>query len=162
MLFSRRTKTLSGHPCIKRLFIRPRSVKLASALRYYDMERPVVLLVDASDYGIRAALLQPNKTEELQPVAYASCSLSKTEQRYSQSEKECLAMCIAFRKHDILVHSDHQPLETIFKRPLVKAPPACSEWWGSNITRFRLHTNPARFCGLRTLYSVPITTMPMM
>ena len=102
----------------------------APILRYYDMERLVVLQVDATDYGIGAALLQPKKTEELQPVAYASCNLSKTEQRYSQIEKQCLAICIAFVKFDhwlygkchIVVHSDHQPLETIFKRLLVKGP----------------------------------------
>ena len=50
-----------------------RLVISAPVLRYYDMERPVVLQVDASDYGIGAALLQPSNTEELQPVAYASC-----------------------------------------------------------------------------------------
>ena len=56
----------------------------------------------------------------LQPVAYTSNSLDATEQRYSQIEKECLAICNAFGKFDhwlygksdIDVHTDHQPLET--------------------------------------------------
>lgn len=30
-------------------------------LAYYDVNTPVVLQVDASDYGLRAALLQPSK-----------------------------------------------------------------------------------------------------
>jgi len=27
-----------------------------------------------------------------------------------------------YGKHDVMVHSDHQPLETIFKKPLSRAP----------------------------------------
>ena len=102
----------------------------APVLAYYDLKKPVVLQVDASDSGLGAALLQPNDNDGLQPVAYSSCSLSQTEQRYSQIEKECLAICNAFAKFDqwlygksdIMVHTDHQPLETIMKKPLNKAP----------------------------------------
>ena len=44
-------------------------------------------------------------------------------------EKQCLAIlsCMdkwhhyLFGKHDIKVHSDHQPLKTIFKKPLSRA-----------------------------------------
>jgi len=63
-------------------------------------------------------------------VAYCSSSLSPTEQRYAQIEKETLAIVHAFHKFDqllfgksdVTVHSDHQPLETIFKHPLASAP----------------------------------------
>ena len=56
--------------------------------------------------------------------------MSPTEQRYSQLEKECLAICNCFQKFDqwlygksdIEVHTDHQPLETIYKKPLNKTP----------------------------------------
>ena len=75
-------------------------------------------------------LFQPNHDGQLQPVAYTSNSLNATEQRYSQIEKEGLAICNAFGKFDhwlygksdIEVHTDHQPLETICKKPLHKAP----------------------------------------
>ena len=75
-------------------------------------------------------LLQPSSEGHLQPVAYTSNSLNKTEQCYSQIEKECLAICNAFGKFDpwlycksdIEVHTDHQPLETICKMSLHKAP----------------------------------------
>ena len=95
------------------------------------MNAPVILQVDASEYGLGAALLQPatdSNSGSIQwlPVAYSSSSLSPTEQRYAQIEKETLAIVHAFHKFDqllfgkpdITVHSDHQPLETIFKRPL--------------------------------------------
>lgn len=105
-------------------------ISAAPTLLYYDLHKPVVLQVDASDKGLGGALLQPNENGGLQPVAYTSCSLSRTEQNYSQIEKECLAICNCFQKfdtwlygkRDIEVHSDHQPLESIFKKPLLKAP----------------------------------------
>ena len=47
----------------------------------------------------------------------------------AQIEKETLAICAACEKWDlwlygkqITIHTDHQPLETIFKKPLAKAP----------------------------------------
>ena len=99
-------------------------------LAYYDLDKPVVLQTDASDYALGSALLQPNDKGKLQPVAFTSSSMSPTEQRYSQIEKECLAICNCFQKFDqwlygksdIEVHTDHQPLETIYKKPLNKAP----------------------------------------
>ena len=111
-------------------------VSQAPCLRYFVFKAPVVLQVDASEYGLGTALLQPatyssNSSDTLwQPVAYSSSSLSPTEQRYAQIEKETLAIVHAFHKFDqllfgksdVVVHSDHKPLETIFKRPLAFAP----------------------------------------
>ena len=66
-------------------------------------------------------------------MAYSSSSLTPTEQRYAQIEKETLAMVHAFQKFDqllfgksnVTVHTaigNHKPLETIFNRPLAAAP----------------------------------------
>ena len=98
----------------------------APCLRYFDVHAPVVLQVDASEYGLGAALLQPamsttSSADTLwQPVAYSSSSLSPTKRRYAQIEKETLAIVHAFQKfdqllfgkNDVTVHSDHKPLET--------------------------------------------------
>ena len=89
------------------------------------MNKPCVLQVDASDTGLGGALLQDG-----QPVAFTSSTLSATEVNYAPIEKECLAIKVActkfyqylYGKQDVVVHSDHQPLETIFKKPLSKAP----------------------------------------
>jgi transposase InsO family protein len=88
------------------------------------------LQVDASEHGLGGALLQPNDEDKLQAVAYTSCSLTEAETKYAQIEKECLAICHAFQKWDhwlygkadIVVHTDHQPLEAILNKPLNRAP----------------------------------------
>ena len=72
----------------------------APVLRYYDMERPVVLQVMPQTMALGQHSYNQNKTEELQSVACASCSSSKTEQRYPQIVKECVAICVAFVKFD--------------------------------------------------------------
>ncbi|CAB4026929.1 Hypothetical predicted protein [Paramuricea clavata] len=94
-------------------------------LRYYDVKLPVTLQVDASDEAIGGVLIQEEK-----PVCFTSHTLTDTEKRYAQIEKECLAIMTSmkkwhqylFGKHDIIVQTDHQPLETTFKKPLGKAP----------------------------------------
>ena len=95
-------------------------------LLFYDVNRPVTLTVDASLYGLGAALLQDNGV-----VAYASRALTPTEQKYAQIEKEALAIvfgCTKFHKliygkQNVSIKSDHKPLESIIKKPLHKAPP---------------------------------------
>ena len=96
-----------------------------TAPRYYGPALPVTLQVDASEDAIGGVLLQND-----QPVCFTSHRLNNTEKNYAQIEKECLAIvsCMnkwhqyLYGKHDITVHTDHQPLETIFKNPLSKAP----------------------------------------
>ena len=97
---------------------------------YYDLHKPVVLHVDASEKQLGGALLQLNDEGFPQPIVFTSCSINETEPRYSQMEKECLAICQGFHKFDqwlygisdITVHTDHKPLKTILKEPLNKAP----------------------------------------
>ena len=97
----------------------------STVLKYYNVHEEVIIQCDASEVGLGATLLQNG-----QPIVYASCALSKTEQCYAQIEKECLAIVFACERFDhyiyvkdcITVQSDHKPLETIFKKPLLSAP----------------------------------------
>ena len=96
-------------------FNKAKLISSAPVLAYYDLDKPVVLQTDASDNALGGTLLQPNDKGKLQPVAFTSSSMSPTEQRYSQIEKECLAICNCFQKFDqwlygksdIEVHTDH-------------------------------------------------------
>ena len=94
-------------------------------LKFYSIEEEVTIQTDASNKGLGAVLLQNG-----QPVAYASRTLSPTEQRYATIEKECLGIVFACerfnqylaRREQILVETDHKPLESIFKKSLLSAP----------------------------------------
>lgn len=93
-------------------------------LSYYDVHQPVTLTCDASQHGLGAACLQEGK-----PIAYASRTLTQTETRYAQIEKELLAVVFACSKFNdyiygkpVTVETDHQPLVTIIKKPISTAP----------------------------------------
>jgi len=66
----------------------------------------VIPQVEASEYGLGAALLQHMNHHikvtgvYWQPVAFSSSSLGATEQRYAQIEKETVAIMQAFHKFD--------------------------------------------------------------
>ena len=64
------------------------------------------------------------------PVAYASRALTDTEQRWAQIEKELMAIVFACEKfhyyvygRDVLVQSDHRPLEAVFAKSLHQTTP---------------------------------------
>ena len=94
-------------------------------LKYYDLDEEVTLQCDASEKGLGDTLLQNG-----QPVAFASRTLSPTEQRYAQLEKECLAIVFGCdklsqyitRRQKVTVETDHKPLQSIFKKSLLEAP----------------------------------------
>ena len=101
-------------------------ISSASTLQYFDPKKPIPLQVDTSSYGLGASLIQEGK-----PVAYSSSTMSESEQNnYAQIENECLAIVHAMTRWDqwlyghqnILVETDHKPLETIFKHPITHAP----------------------------------------
>jgi len=94
-------------------------------LPYYDVNEEVTIECDSSEAGLGATVLQDG-----QPVSFASRALTPTEQRYAHIEKECLAIVYACQKFNqyilgrnvVTIHSDHKPLETIFKKTLITAP----------------------------------------
>ena len=93
-------------------------------LKFFDVSKPVTISCDASPTGLGAVLLQHGY-----PVAYASRSLTETESRYAQIQKELLAVQFSLdRFHqyvyekEVIVESDHKPLEMIANKSLALAP----------------------------------------
>ena len=85
-------------------------------LIHFDVNKETVISADASSYGLGAVLRQYDKGF-LKPVAYASRSMSETEQRYAQIEKEALAITWACEKFSnyligskFKIQTDHKPL----------------------------------------------------
>jgi transposase InsO family protein len=110
------------------------------AMAYFDVSKEIELLVDASPVGLGAILTQEGKI-----IQYASKSLSDVEKRYSQTEKEALAIvwgCEHFHLYlcgspTFTLVTDHKPLETIFNNPNNKPP--------ARIERWRLRLQPYDF-----------------
>lgn len=87
-------------------------------LSFFDITKQVLIQTDASKDGLGCVLLQDGL-----PVSFASRSLTVTEQKYAQIEKEMLAVVFAMDKFSqfvygkkFIVHSDHKPLVTIVKK----------------------------------------------
>ena len=94
-----------------------KSLTTQTLLVHFNPNFPLILMCDASSYGIGAVLAHhmPDGTER--PIGYASRSLSKAEQNYSQIEREALALVFGVRKfhsylfgHHFELVTDHKPL----------------------------------------------------
>ena len=87
-------------------------------LQHYDPAKPLSLSTDASPYEVGAVLLHVDEDGSEKPVAYASRTLTDAEKRYSQLDKEALAIVFGVKKfHHYLygrkfsIVSDHKPLQ---------------------------------------------------
>ena len=103
----------------------------AQVLSYYDPDpsTTTILQCDASQEGLGAWLHQIGPEGEEKVVAMASRSLTSAESRYSNIERECLAVMYGLEKFEFyllgrhtVVETDHSPLEQIFKKNIAEAP----------------------------------------
>jgi hypothetical protein len=118
--------------------------KLSSApvLAYFNKDAPTQVIADASPVGLGAVLVQQQPDGHFRPVYYAARSLSDVERRYSQTEKEALALvwaCERFKLYliglDFELLTDHQALKTIYGPR--STPSARIERWVLRLQQFR-------------------------
>ncbi|XP_037515258.1 uncharacterized protein K02A2.6-like [Rhipicephalus sanguineus] len=83
----------------------------------YNTTHKTTISADASSYVLAAVLLQEQPSGERRAIAFASRSLTSTERRYVQTEKEALAASWAVQRFEedvrglqFLLKTDHQPL----------------------------------------------------
>lgn len=89
-------------------------------LAIYDPSKQVTVQTDASKDGLGCVLIQDGH-----PVAFASRTLSKSEQKWAQIEKELLAIVFACQRfhfflygREFILESDHKPLERLILRDI--------------------------------------------
>ena len=92
-------------------------------VKYFDIRLHTELVVDAGPRGLGAILSQIGLDGKAHVVEYGSRALSDTESRYSQTERETLAVvwgCEHFSHYlegsDFTVVTDHKPLEGIMRK----------------------------------------------
>ena len=103
-------------------------------MAYFDSSKNTELYVDASPFGLGAILTQTTPgQQDTKVIAYASRSLTDTESRYSQIERESLAIVygvehfhIYLYGHGFTLITDHKPLELIYRNP--KSRPSARRW----------------------------------
>lgn len=90
-------------------------------LAIFDPEKTTTISSDSSSYGLGACLLQRQENGENRPVAYISRTLTQTERRYANIEREALGVAWACTKLSdyilgipIFIETDHKPLVSIF------------------------------------------------
>ena len=93
-----------------------------------DPGTPTTLQCDASQTGVEAWLRQTDSQGNENIVAMASRSLTDAESRYSNIERQCLAVTYGLEKfsyyslgRNVTVETDHSPLEQIFKKSINEA-----------------------------------------
>ena len=85
-----------------------------------DFQKPFFLESDASDFALRAVLLQPSEDGRLYPIAFHSRKFTATEIKYEIHDKDLLAIVDSFQEwrhflegaqHPVTVYTDHKNLE---------------------------------------------------
>ena len=105
-------------------------------MSYFDKDKYTEVVTDASPYGLSAILSQVTPgTTNRKVVSYVSRSLTDVERRYSQTEREALAIVWAIERLHIYLYGGHftlytdcKPMEMILNNPKSK-PSARIERW---------------------------------
>ncbi len=107
----------------------------APCMSYFDKTKETFVVVDASPVGISAFLSQIPRTCDTtnqQIIAYAiQSSINGTEKRYSQTEKEALAIVWAVEHFHLFLfgsETDHKPLEIIYGQRTAKTSAHIERW----------------------------------
>jgi archaellum component FlaC len=90
-------------------------------LVHFNPDLPLILATDASPVGVGAVLSHRYRDGTDRPIAYASRTLTRAEQRYSQIDKEALGIYWGLKKffsfcygRKFTLITDHKPLVSIF------------------------------------------------
>ena len=112
------------------------SLTSENTMIYFNPNKPIVVRAEASYHdGLSAGLFQ-DIGKGLQPVHFISRTMTETEKRYSQTEKDALAVRWAknrFRMYllgapKFKIITGHKPLLSMFNKVTAKLPPRIERW----------------------------------
>ena len=113
-------------------------LKSPTMLAHFDETAPVILACDASPVGVGCVLSIVDKNRDERPVAFYSRSLTETERRYSQTDREGLAVVAGLARfnyyltgREFTIRTDHKPLLGMIgeNKPLsLMASPRVTRW----------------------------------
>ena len=138
----------------------------SQVLGLYDPTSHTIVSADASSHGLGAVLQQRQKNGELQPIAFISRSLTDTEKRYAQIEKEALALTWAserFQDYLIGLHytieTDHKPLVPLLSTKNLEELPIRVQHFRLRLMRFTytiVHVPGKNLCTADALSRSPV------
>ena len=105
-------------------------------MAYFDKDKETSVVVDASPVGLSAILSQNTPGhDDHKVISYASRALTDPEKRYSQTEKEALAIVWSVEHFHLFLYggpftliTDHKPLEVIYGKRNAKASARIERW----------------------------------
>ena len=140
-----------------------------TVLQMHDPQTLTKISADASAYGLGAVILQKAHSQ-WKPVAYASRALTPTEKRYSQIEKEALAIvwaCEKFSEYivgkEIEIETDHKPLVPFLSKTDFSSLPPRILRFRLRLTRFKykiFHVPGKLLYTADTLSRAPVDSNP--
>ena len=138
-----------------------------TVMSYFDPAKHTELHVDASPFGLGAMLTQTTPDhDDSKVIAYASRSLTATESKYSQIEREALAIVFGIEHFHLYLYgqeftliTDHKPLELIYKNPRSR-PSARLERWCLRLLDYtfqvKYHPGPTNPSDYHSKHPIPI------
>ena len=114
------------------------SISSERTMAFFDPSKLIILRTEASfKEGLSAPLLQKtDRSRGIQPVHFISRTMTETEKRYSQTEKDALA--IKWAKERLRIYllgaprfrilTAHKPLLPLFNKVKAKIPPRIEKW----------------------------------
>ncbi|GJY45484.1 reverse transcriptase domain-containing protein [Tanacetum coccineum] len=125
-LLKKDTPFISSKECVESFNIHKKKLTEAPILVAPDWDLPFEIICDASDYAVGAVLGQ-RKTKHVQPIHYASKTMTDVQAHYTTMEKELLAVVYAFEKFQpylvlskTIVYTEHSALKYLLAKQDVK------------------------------------------